>query len=466
METFLRRTRIEASADEVFRWHARPGAFERLNPPWESAEIVARHGGIEDGAVVVLRMGLGPLRQHWVAEHRDYQEGRQFRDVQVSGPFTHWVHTHRFEPDGPSACYLEDHIEYALPLGAIGKLGGGALVRRKLERMFAYRHRRTLDDITSHARYRGAPMKILVSGASGLIGAALVPFLTTGGHLVSRLVRAQPQAGGREILWDPNHGINNRDKLEGFDAVVHLAGENLIGRWTADKRTRIHSSRVIGTKTLCETLVQLASPPQVVVSASAIGYYGDRGAEVLTEESAAGTGFLADVCREWEDATRPAVERNLRVVTARIGIVLSPTGGALAQMLLPFRLGLGGVIGSGEQYMSWVALDDVVGAIHHALTTDTLRGPVNVTAPQPVTNHEFTTALGRTLGRPTWLPLPAGVIRMALGEMADELLLSSARVEPRRLQEATYPFRHPELTGALRYMLNQSTRDWHTRVSP
>jgi hypothetical protein len=176
----------------------------------------------------------------------------------------------------------------------------------------------------------------------------------------------------------------------------------------------------------------------------------------LTEESPAGVGFLADVCREWEEATRPAVERNIRVVKARIGVVLSPTGGALAQMLLPFRLGLGGVIGSGEQYMSWVTLDDVVGAIHHALITETLHGPVNVTAPQPVTNREFTAALGRALGRPTWLPLPAGVVRLALGEMADELLLSSARVEPRRLQETQYPFRHPELAGALRHILGKA----------
>lgn len=456
METFIRRTRIEAPADEVFRWHARPGAFERLNPPWEPVEIVTRHGGIQDGAVVVLRMRLGPLSQQWVAEHRDYQAGRQFRDVQVSGPFAHWVHTHRFEPDGPSACYLEDHIEYALPLGAVGKLGGGALARQKLERMFAYRHRMTIDDITAHARYQGNSMKILVSGASGLIGAALAPFLTTGGHTVSRLVRAQPRTGEGEILWDPNRGVDDRNKLEGFDAVVHLAGENLIGRWTADKRQRIRDSRVIGAKTLCETLAQLAAPPRVVVSASAIGYYGDRGAEVLTEESPVGTGFLAGVCREWEEATHPAVERNIRVVTARIGVVLNPTGGALAQMLLPFRFGLGGVIGSGEQYMSWIALDDVIGAIHHALITDTLRGPVNVTAPQPVTNREFTTALGRTLRRPMLLPLPAGVIRTALGEMADELLLSSARVEPRRLQETTYPFRHPELGGALRHMLGKT----------
>jgi len=456
METFFRRTRINAPAEEVFRWHTRPGAVERLTPPWESVEIIARHGGVENGAIVVLRMGLGPLSQYWVAEHRDYQEGRQFCDVQVSGPFAHWVHTHRFEPDGPSACYLEDHIEYALPLGPMGRLTGGAFVRHKLERMFTYRHRIMSEDMTTHARYTGTSMKILVSGASGLVGTALVSFLTTGGHTVTCLVRSQPRTGVNAILWDPERGVHDPASLEGFDAVVHLAGENLIGRWTTNKRTRIRDSRVTGTKTLCDTLARLSSPPKVIISASAVGYYGDRGVEVLTEESPAGQGFLAGVCQAWEEATLSAVQRNIRVVTARIGIVLSPAGGALAQMLLPFRLGLGGVIDSGEQYVSWVSLDDVIGAIHHLLFTDTLRGPVNVTAPQPVTNRQFAVTLGRVLGRPTLLPVPARVVRIALGEMANELLLSGARVEPQRLQEVHYSFRYPELEGALRYMLGRA----------
>jgi hypothetical protein len=456
METFVRRTRIAAPAEEVFRWHAGPGAFERLNPPWEPVEIVARHGGVENGAVVVLRMGLGPLSQSWVAEHRDYQEGRQFRDVQVSGPFAHWVHTHRFEPDGPSACYLEDHIEYALPLGAVGRLGGGALVRQKLERMFTYRHRVTSDDIAAHSRYTGTPMKILVSGASGLIGAALASFLTTGGHSVTRLVRSQPRADTAEILWDAKHGVDDVARLEGFDAIVHLAGENIVGRWTEEKRARIRDSRVAGTKTLCDALARLSSPPRMLISASAIGYYGSRGDEVLTEESAAGLGFLPEVCRAWEEATLPAVQKGIRVVTARIGVVLSPSGGALAKMLLPFRLGLGGMVGAGTQYMSWVTLDDTIGVIHHALITDTVRGPLNVTAPQPVMNSEFTATLGRVLGRPTFLPLPATVARLALGEMADELLLSSARVMPQKLLDTRYPFRQPELEGALRHVLGKA----------
>ena len=454
METFIHRTRINAPADEVFRWHTRPGALERLTPPWAPVEMVARSGGVTNGALAVLRLRFGPLSQYWVAEHRDYEENRQFRDVQVSGPFAHWVHTHRFEPDGPSACYLEDHIEYALPLGRMGQFGGGTMVRRKLERMFTYRHRIMSDDLATHARYRGIPMKILVSGASGFLGTALVSFLTTGGHSVTRLVRSRSRSDAQEVLWDPNHGVADVARLEGCDAVVHLAGENIVGRWTAEKRARIRDSRVTGTKTLCDALAQLSSPPKVLVSASAIGYYGNRGDQVLTEESPAGQGFLAEVCQAWEEATS-AVRQHVRVVHARIGIVLSPTGGALAQMLRPFRLGLGGIIGSGEQYMSWVTLDDVLGAIHHALITESLSGPINVTAPHPVTNRELTTTLGKVLGRPTRLPLPAGAARMAFGEMADELLLSSARVEPQQLQQSHYPFRHPDLEEALRHILGK-----------
>ncbi len=299
-------------------------------------------------------------------------------------------------------------------------------------------------------------MKILVSGSSGLVGSALVPFLSSGGHEIVRLIRGWPQPGEAAVPWDPPAGRIEAARLEGLDAVVHLAGENIAGRWTATRKARIRESRVQGTRLLAETLARLARPPKVFVCASAIGYYGDRGDAVLREDSPPGAGFLAEVCREWEAAARPAAEKGVRVVHLRIGVVLSPAGGALARMLTPFKLGLGGRIGAGGQFMSWIAIDDLTGAIHHALATESLRGPVNAVAPRPVTNREFTKTLGRVLGRPTLFPMPAFAARLTFGEMADELLLASARVEPAKLVTSGYRFRAPELEGALRHLLGKS----------
>ncbi|MCS6924294.1 MAG: TIGR01777 family oxidoreductase [Candidatus Binatia bacterium] len=454
-ERFVYRTHIPAPAPEVFAWHVRPGAFERLAPPWAPVEVVERTGGIEHGARVVLRISLGPVSRLWVAEHRDVEAGRQFRDVQLQGPFAYWEHTHRVEPDGPTACYLEDEITYALPCGMVGRLIGTTFVHRQLQRLFAYRHQVIAHDIVQHrTRSAEGAMRIVVTGASGLIGSALVPFLTTGGHQVTRLVRSQPRPGAAEVQWDPLAGRLEATALEGVDAVVHLAGENVAaGRWTAARKAAIRDSRVRGTQVLCDALARLSRPPRVVVSASAIGYYGDRGDELLREDSAPGAGFLAEVCRAWEAATQPAVQKGIRVVLLRFGVVLSPAGGALAKMLLPFKIGLGGVVGSGKQYMSWIGIDDAVGAIHHVLHTEALQGPVNVVAPHPVTNAEFTATLARVLRRPALVPLPAVAARLVFGEMADALLLASARVEPTRLLATAYSFRHATLEDALRHVL-------------
>jgi uncharacterized protein (TIGR01777 family) len=299
-------------------------------------------------------------------------------------------------------------------------------------------------------------MNVLISGATGFIGSALVQRLKDDRDEVTRLVRVPAATGEKAVRWNPESGRIEAPALEGFDAVVHLAGESIAsGRWTAAKKERIRDSRVKGTRLLAETLVRLTRPPRAFVSASAIGYYGPRGDEVLDEASPPGTSFLADVCREWERATEPAAQSGIRVVNLRFGVVLSPDGGALRQMLTPFKLGLGGVLGSGKQYMSWIALDDAIATAKFALTTDTLRGPVNVVAPRPVTNYEFTKTLGRVLGRPIIVPMPAFLARLAFGEMADELLLSGQRVMPKRLNEAGYSFRFPELESALRSMLAQ-----------
>ena len=298
-------------------------------------------------------------------------------------------------------------------------------------------------------------MRVAITGSTGLVGSEVVTSLSAAGHEVVRLVRRAPAPGENAIRWDPVRREIDAAELEGLDAVIHLAGENIAsGRWTAARKAAIRDSRVNGTRFLCDALAGLARPPKVLVCASAIGYYGDRGEEVLTEESPPGAGFLADVCREWEAASAPAARKGIRVVAMRIGMALSPKGGALPRMLPLFRAGLGGVIGNGRQYVSWVALDDLVGIVFHALRCEDLRGPVNAVAPRPATNRELTVALGRALSRPTPLPVPAFALRLAVGgEMADALLLASARVVPKRLLDTGYAFRFPELPAALLLLL-------------
>ncbi|PYI82485.1 MAG: TIGR01777 family protein [Verrucomicrobia bacterium] len=294
-------------------------------------------------------------------------------------------------------------------------------------------------------------MNILVTGASGLIGAAIAEHLTRDGHSVLALKRGKNETLPR---WDPESEKIELDGIPPLDAVIHLAGENVAGRWTAKKKRRIRDSRVQGTRLLCETVSRLPRRPQVLLSASAVGFYGDRGNETLDERSTSGGGFLAEVCREWEAATLPAAQRGIRVVNLRFGIVLTPAGGALKAMLVPLRLGLGGRIGSGRQYWSWIALSDVVRAARHGLLSESLRGPVNVVASQSITNREFIRTLGRVLRRPTCFPMPAFVARTLFGQAADELLLASAQVAPKRLRESGFHFEHPDLEPALRCLLN------------
>ena len=455
VQCFTQTIRLRRPAGEVFAWHTRPGALARLTPPWEWVEVT-RHDGVHTGARVSLATKVGPMRVKWEVEHRDFVDEKQFRDVQLSGPFKSWEHTHRFEPEGAAASTLTENIRYELPGGALGNWLAGGWTQRKLARLFTYRHAVTRDDMELRFRYGAVrPMQFLISGASGLVGRALVPFLESQGHSVVKLVRRQP-AGAGEIFWDPLRGELDPVKLRGVDAVIHLAGENVAGgRWTAARRASILESRVKGTRTLVAALEKMRHRPFVFVSSSAIGIYGDRGEERLAEDAKPGSGFLADVCVAWEKEVAAAEELGLRAAALRTGVVLTPAGGALAKMLPAFRAGVGGRMGAGRQWWSWISIDDLVGALYHAVLDQRCAGPVNAVAPVPVTNAVFAETLARVLKRPAIVPVPAWVLRAALGEMADEALLSSARVVPARLNEAGYRFRHEKLEDALRHVLGR-----------
>lgn len=460
--SYSRTTHLKVSAERAWEWHARPGALERLIPPWEAVRVLERRGTIRDGDRTVLAVSVGPFSLRWTAEHRDCEEGRGFTDFQVSGPFASWTHEHRFEPRDDSGCRLTDHVRYEIPGGALAETVAGPLVEARLARTFAYRHRVTRIDLGLHERYfAGTSRRILVTGATGLVGSALTALLTTGGHRVVRLLRSPPRepgdSGAGHALWDPKKGTLDPADVSGFDVVVHLAGESIAaGRWTPERKRRIRDSRILGTSLLARSLASTPERPGVLVCASATGFYGDRGDLEVNEGSARGRGFLAETCEEWERAADPAREAGIRVAHLRTGIVLTPAGGALARMLPAFRAGLGGPMGSGKQLMSWITLDDLLGAILHIAATDGLRGPVNAVTPAAVRNAEFSQGLGRVLSRPAVLPVPKTALRALLGsEMADELLLSGARVVPRRLLETDYHFRYPVLDGALRHVLGR-----------
>lgn len=294
----------------------------------------------------------------------------------------------------------------------------------------------------------GPPGSVAITGASGFIGSALAESLETSGTRVVRLVR-RPSRGPNEAAWNPEAGTVETERLEGLDAVVHLAGSEMAVRWTEDRKKVIRNSRIHGTHLIATSLAGLEQPPRVLVSGSGIGYYGDRGDERLDEESTAGTGFLASVAREWEEAAAPAAAAGVRVVLSRTGLVVGPGGGLLERMLLPFKLGVGGALGSGRQWMSWISLEDTVRAIRFAIANDALRGPVNTVAPEPVTNAEFTRALASALGRPALLKVPPIALRAMFGEMADAMILASQRAVPRRLLDAGFDFRHRRLEDAL-----------------
>ena len=448
---------MPVSARALFDWHEYPGAFERLTPGWQRTRVISRTGGITDGSRVEVEVPVlgGLLHQRLLVEHRNYVPGSSFTDVQLKGPFARWEHTHTMEPAPDGTSVLVDTIDYELPFGMLGDIGGGWFVERMLGQLFDFRHARTRDDLMRHQPFANQPRRtVAVTGGTGMIGGALTALLRTGGHTV-RWISRRPDVSRGDIGWNPDMGTLDEASLAGVDSVIHLAGASVGERWTPQHKRAILESRERGTRTLVAAMLRMPKPPEVLISGSAVGYYGDTGSMLVDESAAKGSGFLADVCAAWEKETAPAAAAGIRVAIARTGVVLSAAGGALARMLPAFQCGLGGPMGSGKQWMSWISLDDEVGALHWLLMNPTARGIFNLTAPAPVVNSEFVQTLGSVLNRPAMLPVPGFALTALFGEMAQATILEGQRALPVRLQSTGFDFLQPTLDAALRFELGR-----------
>lgn len=451
------------SPERVFAWHEREGAFERLSPPWMDVRCLRRSGGITDGSQVTLLVRKGPLSLKWELAHRDYIKNERFVDYQVKGPFDFWQQAHLVQAEEGGALLI-DRAEYRLPLPPLGQIFGGWAVNADLERLFRYRHRLTRRDLDTQAKYGSGPLKIAVTGGTGLIGSQLIPFLLTQGHSVVQLVRGDhdkqeaAQACWQKIVWDPSARSIEKPLPDDLDALVHLGGHNVAaGLWTDEVKQAIARSRVESTNYLVQIFGRMKKPPPVFVCASAMDFYGDTGERAVDEEAPGGKGFLADVCRSWEEAAAGAKAAcpDMRIVNLRVSGVLTPRGGPLGKLLPLFMAGCGGPVGDGGQYFSWISLDDMLGCILHAIVTPSISGPLNAVAPNCPTYGEFAVTLGKVLGRPAFLPLPGPIVKVFLGEMGEALLLASRRLVPQKLQHSGYEFLDPELGEALKYMLGR-----------
>ncbi len=468
-------------------WHFAHGALQRLLPPWQSVDVESAEP-LAEGSRTVLRLSAGPLSTRWIAVHEGVRPGHSFVDRAERSPFARWRHEHLFlDRADPSQSQLVDRIRYALPWPARippVSLLTAPVARAQLQRMFAFRHERTARDLRRHMEHRARagdrPLTVAVTGANGLVGSALCAFLETGGHHVIRLVRdrgaagsAAPQHAGtargthnsvtRDVRWNPA-GEWDASPLSGIDAVVHLAGENIAaGRWSAARKDAILRSREEGTRSLARALAALANPPQVLVSASGVGYYGHSDAPAIDESGPSGAGFLAEVAQRWERATEPAHERGIRVVRLRIGVVVTARGGVVGTLRTPFNFGAGGPVGSGRQGMSWISLDDLLGAILHVIGTPSLSGPINAVAPHPVAQREFAKAMGRAMRRPAFAPLPALVVRLMFGEMGRELLLSGQFAVPSALLASGFRFDSPRIGEAMAFEFGRAS-EWGARA--
>ena len=443
MISFSKKSEFPVSVEELFAWHERPGAFARLAPPWQSVELVKHEGGIRDGAKVHVQTKVGGIAQTWKMRHEGYIANERFIDVMESGPFSSWKHQHLFS-EGPSehSSILEDKLEIKPLGGAVGDWLQSGFVHSELEPVFNYRHTLKREDL-KRAKTLGDLAfsgKVLITGVTGMVGRAVAAYLQTRGYHVLGVSRSRrgPWPGLETVAWDPAKTTIDPSALEGVEAVINLAGESILGVWSHEKTRRIKASREQGALTLLKGFEATGHWPKVWINASGSGFYGPKTQGTVDESNESGSGFLAHVCRAWEDILEPA-RAHSRVITARLGTVMSPAGGALGLMLPVFKLGAGGVLGHPKASMPWIGLDDVVYGMEHLFYTDST-GPVNFVAPEILTQRALAKTLGKVLKRPTILPAPAGLLKQTLGSLAKEVFLIDQRVAPKVLESSGFEF--------------------------
>ena len=461
MPKFSYQAEHNATKEEIWNWYNSPGAFRRIMPEWEGI-IPLNAGALENGEETIFKVSLGPIKQKWVARHHSVVTGETFADRMMKGPFGAWNHVHRFEAKGEGKTTIFDDVEYKLPVHFLTGWSAGMTVLPRMRQMFKYRSTRVDSDVKQIQATKEMPrQKVLVSGSTGMIGLQLCAFLETAGHDVYRLLRLKTKLPAdvnseKVIRWNDLTGEVLEGDMNGFDSVIHLAGAGIGDkRWSKKRKNLIRDSRIIPTENLSRILASLDKPPKALLSGSAIGFYGDRGSDILDEDSTTGTDFLSEICSEWENATAQAKDAGIRVVNLRTGIVVSPLGGALSKLLLPAKMGGGGPVGGGKQIQSWISLDDEVFAIHHLMMTESCNGPYNLTAPNPVPQKQFAKVLGRVIRRPAFMPLPGFMIRIMFGEMGQKLVLEGQHVKPTRLQESGFEFTHSDLEPCLRNCLGR-----------
>lgn len=451
------RSLINHSPKEIFGWHLRPRRLERAIPPWESMQVIDSKGRADKigSKVEVCSRLFGIVKVCMKMEYIEFTKNERFTVVSRNGTTESYRYETIITPQNDHSVEMIDSFQYSFSFPSFLKSLFEKVIKKRMHRILKYKHDIMDHDLAMVEKYPfERPLKVLITGGHGLIGKNLGYFLEFMGHDVWQLSR-KGMGEEKKIYWNPQTGKCNPENFEGFDCMVHLAGENIgEGRWTRRKKERLFNSRVKGTEHLVQIIKGLRNPPKVFIGASAVGYYGDRGREVVNETSGPGQGlFITELCEEWERATRDLEEKGIRVVNARFGIVLTAKGGALKRMLTPFKWGMGGKIGNGHQYMSWIAIDDVIGALYHIIMTPKIEGAVNVVSPNPVSNDVFTKKLSERLNRWKGPPFPEFLVHLFLGQKGEELLLTSTRVEPARLSETGYHFQYPKLYQALEHVV-------------